>query len=276
MYSYTKWIVDNRRLLSHENTNPYLNKRPKLQCPREKPFRQGAQVSDQFYTDVGDEDMLKRLVYEHGAVGIALFADQYFQYYGGGILTGCSQNRKPYQNHAVTVVGYGTEGGIDYWLIKNSWAERWGDKGYIKVKRGVNACGIGWYIVTVDCKRTTGPTDAPITTQEPCFDTFENCAEHAKTNCKFYGNGCQKSCGLCKGMTPHPSNTCPDYWPSCKTYFSKHCDVEMYREKCCMSCKGVSTCKDRWPSKNCDRRRKLYCAKPRLAKMCRKTCGLCQ
>jgi len=276
MYSYTKWIVENRRKLSHENANPYLNTSPKLRCPRENPYRQGAQVSDQFFTDVGDEDMLKKLVYEHGAVGIALESDQTFGSYGGGILTGCSENRNRYQNHAVTVVGYGTEDGIDYWLIKNSWSEGWGDKGYIKVKRGVNACGIGWQIVTVDCKRTRGPTDAPQTTKEPCDDSYSDCPELAKTNCKDYGNKCRKSCGLCKGMTPHPSNTCPDYWPSCKTYFKNYCDHKEYKEKCCMSCKGVKIpCKDVWGD-SCVSRRDEFCANAGWATMCKKTCGLCQ
>ena len=46
-------------------------------------------------------------------------------------------------NHEVTVVGYGNQGGQDYWLVKNSWGTGFGENGYIKIKRGTGHCGIG-------------------------------------------------------------------------------------------------------------------------------------
>lgn len=73
-------------------------------------------------------------------VSVAIEADQMgFQFYSSGVFDGeCGTQL----DHGVIVVGYGTENGLDYWLIRNSWGERWGDGGYIKITRGKNQCGV--------------------------------------------------------------------------------------------------------------------------------------
>jgi len=43
--------------------------------------------------------------------------------------------------HAVKIIGWGTENGVDYWLVANSWNVHWGDKGFFKIIRGVDECG---------------------------------------------------------------------------------------------------------------------------------------
>ena len=58
-----------------------------------------------------------------------------FLYYKSGILdSGCPSNEI---NHAVVAVGVGEKDGMKFWRVRNSWGVKWGDKGYIYIKREV-------------------------------------------------------------------------------------------------------------------------------------------
>lgn len=44
--------------------------------------------------------------------------------------------------HAIRIVGWGTEDGVAYWKVANSWNPYWGENGYFRILRGKNECGI--------------------------------------------------------------------------------------------------------------------------------------
>ncbi|PIO14724.1 hypothetical protein AB205_0055110 [Aquarana catesbeiana] len=106
-------------------------------------------ANDTGFMDIesGNEKALMKAVASVGPVSVAIdAAHESFQFYQHGIYyePECSSENL---DHGVLVVGYGFEGedvdGKKYWIVKNSWAETWGDKGYIKIaKDKKNHCGI--------------------------------------------------------------------------------------------------------------------------------------
>ena len=105
---------------------------------------EGASLKVTTYTDVtvNSPEQLKAAL-DKQPVSVAIEADKMaFQMYHSGVLTGdkCGTNL----DHGVLAVGYGTENGVEYYLVKNSWGATWGDAGYVKigVEDGAGVCGI--------------------------------------------------------------------------------------------------------------------------------------
>jgi len=88
-----------------------------------------------------------------GPTSVAIEADKAaFQTYKSGILN--SEACGTQLDHGVLAVGYGTENGQNYYLVKNSWNSTWGDNGYVKIANngdGAGICGIQMAAVRPTC-----------------------------------------------------------------------------------------------------------------------------
>lgn len=134
-----QYIKDNDGI-DTESSYPYLAKDGKCHFKR-----RDVGAEDTGFTDIphGDEQALKEAVASIGPISVAIDAShESFQLYESGVYVEpeCSSEQL---DHGVLVVGYGTEEGQDYWLVKNSWGTTWGQEGYVKMARNRdNMCGI--------------------------------------------------------------------------------------------------------------------------------------
>mmetsp|Transcript_29448 Transcript_29448/g.47016 ORF Transcript_29448/g.47016 Transcript_29448/m.47016 type:complete len:298 (-) Transcript_29448:529-1422(-) len=90
-----------------------------------------------------DEKKMARFLEENGPVSVAIDAGDlisWLQFYKSGIADPwCSKTQL---NHAVLLVGYGSENGKAYWVVKNSWGADFGEQGYFRLIMGKGACGL--------------------------------------------------------------------------------------------------------------------------------------
>jgi len=120
-------------------------------------YRIETQVTKFSTQDPMDEETMKSALDKYGPLAMAIDAGSngnlLLQATGVltpamGMTTGCPNPAASCGlDHAVVLVGYGTDAGIDYWRIKNSWGVNAGEDGYFRVKRGVQAMGIGYMTV---------------------------------------------------------------------------------------------------------------------------------
>jgi len=58
--------------------------------------------------------------------------------------------------HAVKLLGWGTQGGLNYWLCANSWGPSWGENGYFKMDIADKASGMNVGVACIPKAGTMG------------------------------------------------------------------------------------------------------------------------
>merc|ERR1712187_1057877 len=97
-----------------------------MQCPK---YKAAAKGTGYVHLPTNDADALETALATKGPVAVSVAAN--WGRYEGGIFSGSCSDDDCSIDHAVVAVGYDK----DYWLIRNSWGEDWGEKGYIRLSR---------------------------------------------------------------------------------------------------------------------------------------------
>ncbi|KAF4696159.1 hypothetical protein FOZ60_001838 [Perkinsus olseni] len=94
------------------------------------------------YRNLSQTDAALKKALVSGPVSLAVNVDENFHKYRSGLFNASSCSVGANLNHGVVAVGYGTTPeGHDYYIIRNSWGDSWGEDGYIYMKRGDNSLG---------------------------------------------------------------------------------------------------------------------------------------
>ncbi|KAK4858244.1 hypothetical protein QYF36_013234 [Acer negundo] len=137
-----RFIIHNKGL-TNESNYPYNG--TDGTCNKKKAASHAAKISCFKQVPVNNEAALLKAVAQQPVSVVIDASCSEFKYYRSGVFTG---NCGTKLLHAVTVVGYGTENGngTRYWIVKNSWGTGWGENGYMRIQRDVDApeglCGI--------------------------------------------------------------------------------------------------------------------------------------
>ena len=100
------------------------------------------------YGTVSGADKMKAEIFKRGPVSCGIEVTTRFHEYTTGIY---EEKRKRWSiNHEISVVGWGKENGVEYWIGRNSWGTYWGEGGYFRIKMHKDNNGIeeecGWAV----------------------------------------------------------------------------------------------------------------------------------
>ncbi|GAB2210419.1 hypothetical protein Droror1_Dr00015685 [Drosera rotundifolia] len=127
--------------LRKEDDYPYIMEEGT--CEDTKEVADMVSIDDYHDVPANDEQSLLKAL-ANQPISIAIEASgRDLQFYNGGVFDGhCGTEL----DHGVAAIGYGSTKGTDYIIVKNSWGPKWGEKGYIRMKRNTGKpeglCGI--------------------------------------------------------------------------------------------------------------------------------------
>lgn len=127
--------------LESDVTYPYTAKDG--QCVFRRSIAIGYVRHGSFNITQGDEVGLAERLYNAGPIAVSFQVINGFSRYVSGVYTADNCGTTTLDvNHAVLLTGYGSENGVEFWNIKNSWGANWGAQGYFKMVKGKNMCAI--------------------------------------------------------------------------------------------------------------------------------------
>ncbi|XP_064460421.1 cathepsin B-like [Ornithodoros turicata] len=113
---------------------------PKCRDGYHKTYEEDKHYGETVYLLESDEDQMRAEIYKNGPVQASFSVYSDFLNYKSGVYQ--HHSGKSLGDHAIKILGWGTEKGVPYWLAANSWNTDWGDNGYFKILRGSDECGI--------------------------------------------------------------------------------------------------------------------------------------
>ena len=124
-----------------------------------------ATISD--YGSISGADAMMKEIYMRGPIACGIDSTP-LQNFESGIVT----DKGSVNNHFVSVVGWGKDDArkLQYWIVRNSWGEYWGDMGYVKVAFG--ALGVEEHCVWATPRAYTALENA---NRFPCHEDGDNC-----------------------------------------------------------------------------------------------------
>jgi len=137
------WGLDYIKAAKGINTEPSYPYTGRDGACKHKPEPIGATITAYKKVKSKDEnDLMNAVSTEPVAVAICV-TNAWANYKSGVFFDNSCKSGEFDLSHAVLAVGYGTDAGKDYWIVKNSWGGKWGDQGFIKMARNrQNNCGI--------------------------------------------------------------------------------------------------------------------------------------